>query len=130
MKTDPVSVLGHIQALRSILEALVEVDEKFLEEHERKSGVPHPSVHDVGAVLRLEPSSDETFRDIPSIVALGAGDVADIACWRIAELRLRGKDASPMIEYRRGGGYTVKVRIDDEDGVVHIEDPVDIVGRR
>lgn len=127
MKRDPMNALERMNTVRAMSEALAKVDASFLEEHRRRTGKPYFFVHDAArAVKILREPGEEVWRDIPNIVANGSASLADIACWRIAELRALGKDAAPMIVVGDGGTY-IKIRIDDEDGVVRIEDPADIV---
>ena len=127
MKRDPMDALERMNTARAMSEALAKIDASFLEEHRRRTGKPYFSVHDAArAIDVLREPGEEVWRDVPNIVTNGRASLADIACWRIAELRASGKDAAPMIVVSEGGGVYVKIRIDDEDGVVHIEDPADI----
>lgn len=126
-KNDPMNALERMNAIRAMSEALAKIDASFLEEHRRRTGKPFFSVHNAARAINIvrEPG-EEIWRDVSNIVSSGRASLADIACWRIAELRASGKDAAPMIVVGEGGAVYVKIRIDDEDGVVHIEDPADI----
>jgi hypothetical protein len=127
LKPDPMDALDRIHSLKAMLEALAKIDASFLEEHRRQTGKPYMLIWDAAANITVESSPDDVWHDIPSIVSLGRANLRDLACWRIAELRASGKDAAPMLVSDARGFHYVKIRIDDEDGVVRFEDPADIV---
>jgi len=122
-----VDALRRMHSLKAMLEALVGIDHAFLEQHRRRTGEPYaPVLQAARAIVVLH---EDVWRDIPSIVLRGETSLSNIACWRIAELRAAGKDASPWIVGGPGSAISIKIRIDDEDGSVRIEDPADLLER-
>lgn len=65
-----------------------------------------PPLYKSGVRYEREPQGIENWQDIPHILANGVGDCEDLACWRIAELRLHGIKARPYIKWRRDNGLT------------------------
>lgn len=105
-----------------MLSALVRVNILYLKQRPET-----PKVYDSGVKYQFE--SDEDWLSVPEILARRNGDCEDLACWRTAELRLRGVPAIPFISSkpRVGGGtlYHIRVKIGDK-----IEDPSKLLGMR
>ena len=119
------------QALLWMLEALCKINEGHLADR------PYPPLYESGVRYQREPGTEE-WLDIPSIIETGCGDCEDLACWLVAEKRLKGQHAGPYVRYRNHNGvfhYHALVmnyrRVLDQtaDGVVErylpagIEDP-------
>lgn len=103
-------------ALRALLDALVVIDDIYLEANPDTA-----ALYDSGIEAARNP--DDIWQDIPAVMARGAGDAVDLACWRVAELRRAGYDeVHPYLKmtHKEDGSciYTVQVRIHDM-----IEDP-------
>ena len=63
----------------------------------------------------------ETWRTIPAVLAAGAGDCEDLACWRAAELRARGERARAWAVRSNTAGVLWHVVVRRENG--SMEDP-------
>ena len=123
----PLFAAGKIRALRLILDALVEVNLGFLKCYRKLEGKSYPSLYDV-VPKYVRRAGDGVWQDIPFTAKVGSGDVCDLVCWRVAELRYRGFLAHPVIKMaqtKNGGAFiaTVQVHI---GGLV--EDPTAILG--
>jgi hypothetical protein len=113
------------RVLEQLLEALVAANIEYL-----KVCPSAPSLYESGVVYEEEPEERDNWQDIPETLGLGNGDCEDLACWRIAELRLRANEhASPLIRWREVGTRTVyHIAVRRADGV--IEDPSRLLGMR
>ena len=57
-----------------------------------------PNLYESGVRYLAEPDGRDEWQDIPDTIARGTGDCEDLACWRIAELRVRFREhALPRI---------------------------------
>lgn len=104
-----------------LLELLAK-DEAYLRENPQT-----PLLIDSGVRYEREPPGQELWLTIPWVRLMGHGDCEDLACWRAAELRVRGEDARPFHTLR----YTPKgrlyhIRVKRADGT--IEDPSAALG--
>lgn len=79
-------LLGHLT------EALTQIDVELLRTQPRPT-----SLYDSGVRYAREPSGAERWASVPLVLARGAGDCEDLACWRAAELRLRGDAAARVV---------------------------------
>lgn len=51
---------------------------------------PHtPLLYESGVRYASEPADRDEWQDVPDTLARRAGDCEDLACWRVAELRVR-----------------------------------------
>jgi hypothetical protein len=106
-------------ALLWLLEALCKVNQGHLEEK------AYPALYRSGVRYRREDGTEE-WLDIPTILAVGFGDCEDLACWRVAELRLAGVKASPYARFRLIKGvhhYHALVKRYGPRGRTWLEDP-------
>lgn len=85
-------------ALRALLGALVERDSTWLRENPRA-----PCIYNAAVVYKYDRDSGcgERFKDVPTVLRDGYGACADLSCWRVAKLRLRGENAKVIWEERR-----------------------------
>ena len=67
-----------------LLQALVAANEEYLRNHPEA-----PMLYDSGVRYMEEPPGQEDWQDIPTCLKMRAGDCEDLACWRVAELRVR-----------------------------------------
>jgi hypothetical protein len=104
--------------LDDILTCLVKLDLRYLA---KNPGTPR--LYDAGIRYQAEPKGEERFASVPVVLALGFGDCEDLACWRVAELILRGEPASVRIT-RHIGVFHVTVR----RGTGMVEDPSRLLG--
>ncbi|MGH3054968.1 MAG: hypothetical protein ACRDL7_08335 [Gaiellaceae bacterium] len=86
-----------------------------------------PPIYDAG-VRYIPEFSSENWLTVPYIIANGGGDCEDLACWRAAELRLKGVDAKPDIRARQmsNGAWRAHCIVRLPDGT--IEDPSEKLG--
>jgi hypothetical protein len=85
------------EALLWMLEALCQINQGHL------ASFPYPPLYQAGVRYQREQGTEE-WLDIPSVIEAGWGDCEDLACWRVAELRTRGVNASPYTKFRRVDG--------------------------
>ena len=117
---------ARLDALAHLLEALVLVNCSWLREHPRT-----PTLYESGVRYLEEPPGRDDWQDIPETLTRGDGDCEDLACWRLAELRVRWfEDARPFVKCTvstpRHVVYHVQVRRSDG----RIEDPSRVLGMR
>jgi hypothetical protein len=73
--------------MRYLLEALTQANIAYL------LNAPHtPELYASGVRYLAEPDGRDEWQDIPDTLARRNGDCEDLACWRIAELRVRSGD--------------------------------------
>jgi hypothetical protein len=85
------------ETLLWLLEALCRANQGHLEQF------PYPPLYQSGVRYQRENGTEE-WLDIPTIIEAGWGDCEDLACWRVAELRMKGVHASPYVKFRRTDG--------------------------
>lgn len=117
---------ARVDALVHLLEALVLVNCSWLRGHPRT-----PTLYTSGVRYMEEPPGRDDWQDIPETLARGDGDCEDLACWRLAELRVRTfEDARPFVRCTvstpKHVVYHVQVRRSDG----RIEDPSRVLGMR
>jgi hypothetical protein len=116
------------KAVLLMLEGTVSVNRLWL-----KMNPSTPKLYSAGVVYERE--TEEHWRDIPTIIANGAGDCEDLGCWRVAELREAGAWCQPFLKWRRYGKfwlYHVQVahmeRRGNKVAIARIEDPSRALG--
>jgi hypothetical protein len=76
-----------IAVLEHLLEALTAACAGYL------LTFPHtPRLYESGVVYEEEPPGRDEWQDTPDTIARRNGDCEDLACWRMAELRVYGED--------------------------------------
>src|SRR5262249_45709634 len=68
-----------------------------------RRGSPPPPLYESGVRYQREVGT-ENWTDVARTLELGYGDCEDLACWRVAELRLQGHTVGPYIRFRRVNG--------------------------
>ena len=108
-----------------LLTCLINIDIRFL-----KKFPATPSLYSSGVIYIEELPGQEDWRDVESVLKHGGGDCEDLACWRIAELRMLGVDARPRIEWKlKPDGnqlYHIQVRLPTGE----VEDPSTKLGMK
>lgn len=101
-----------------MMDALAKINETFL-----KAYPDTPMLYQSGVHYHFDPGAPDPWQDIPSTLAKGWGDCEDLACWRMAEYRVRGIDARPLIRWRKSprGKYVYHALVRLPDG--RTEDP-------
>lgn len=113
-----------VAILYSLLDGLILADTLYLQQNPDT-----PGVYEAGLRYEAEEIGRDDWRDIPSILDHKGGDCEDLACYRVAELRLRRGEAgakpyvsSKVVRSRRYGTFTLyHIRVQRADGT--IEDP-------
>lgn len=109
--------------LRILLDCLVRLDLLQLKRHRL------PSIYKAGIKYKREPlreqSDFERWKTIAEILRDGEGDCEDLACARVAELRMKKIRAIPWL-IKHGSTWHVVVKYPDG----HIEDPSARLGMR
>ena len=122
---DTLTEPARLEALRHLLEALTLVNVAWLREH---PGAPW--LYESGVRYEEEPPGRDEWQDIPETIERREGDCEDLACWRLAELRVRSlEDARPFVKRTVYGPRTIyHVAVRRSDG--RIEDPSRVLGMR
>lgn len=109
--------------LEHLAEALVRIDLDYLRAHPAT-----PALYRAGVRYLREPRGKERWLEVPIVRARGGGDCEDLACWRIAELRLSGDGAAraSWIVQRSASGVLVHVMVRHGNG--DLEDPSRLLG--
>jgi len=112
------------ECLVILMDALAKVNMTYLRTHPRT-----PTLYQSPIRYYFDPTAPDPWQDIPSTLAKGWGDCEDLACWRIAEYRMKGIDARPLIRWRKNGArYTYHALVRLPDG--RTEDPSLSMGMR
>lgn len=69
---------------------------------------------------------EDAWRTPRQVIELGGGHCPDLACWRVAELRVSGEDPNATVMVRRGGQSMGHVVVRRGDG--RQEDPSRVLG--
>jgi len=112
------------KTLEPLLNALVEIDKDFLRENPRV-----PLLYETKPIIhyQAEPPGEEKWLTVPWVLACNAGDCEDLACWRAAELQLRGENAQPTWSSKMTpSGELYHIQVMRGDGT--IEDPSWLLG--
>jgi hypothetical protein len=105
-----------------IVEGLIHVNMAYLR---RAAGVPRLYASGIRYV------EDAAWRDIPSMLAMGAGSCHSLVAWRIAELRLRGEQAKIHIQFTRVANVdTLHLQVKRLRPKPHVEDPSKRLGMK
>lgn len=114
-----------VAILHAMLDALVLANTLFL-----LSAPACPGVYQAGLAYQAEEIGHDDWRDIPAVLAHKGGDCEDLACYRVAELRVRHGElgAKPRVTSRqiqspKYGEFTLyHITVLRGDGVT-VEDP-------
>lgn len=94
----------HFAPILPLLEGLIKVNEWHIRRSLRRAqkglGVPLPPLYKSGVVYREDPPGEENWKDIPAVLADGFGDCDRLVAYRVAELRVAGYPADPIIKWR------------------------------
>lgn len=113
------------ECLVILMDALAKVNVAYLIQHPNT-----PPLYESKVKYYFDPNAPDPWQDIPSTIRKGYGDCEDLACWRIAEYRVKGIDARPLIRWRKkpNGAYTYHALVRLPDG--RTEDPSISMGMR
>ena len=94
----------HFAPIIPLLEGLIKVNEWHLRRSFRRAqkGLdrPLPYLYQSGVRYQEDPPGQENWKDIPLVLADGHGDCDRLVAWRVAELRVHGIAADPLIKWR------------------------------
>jgi hypothetical protein len=111
--------------LTDYLELWMKINVKYLIQHPRTVGI-----YESGVRYIPEPPGREVWLAIPHVIAAGGSVCHSLACWRAAELWVKGEDAWPR--WSRGrqsdGTWLYHVRVFRGAGINRIEDPSLLLG--
>lgn len=111
-------VVGHL------LHALTAIDVDWLRDNPST-----PALYAAGVVYKRERLGMELWQSIPIVLRHGFGDCEDLACWRVAELRLRGEKAYAFSKRKRTPrGWLYHILVQRGDGAT--EDPSRLLGMK
>lgn len=114
------------KAMLTMLEALCKINVGWLQSLPRRE---RPSLYRSDVIYQAEVGTEE-WLDIPHILVARWGDCEDLACWRVAELRVAGIEAHPYIRWKKrpGSGARYHALVWRPGG--RIEDPSLALGMR
>lgn len=84
------SALENAKVLKTLMQALVAIDEAYLEHHAA------PKLY----ASRVVYGRTQEWEPIPAVLARGYADCKSLAAWRVAELRKEGKRADTVFRWR------------------------------
>lgn len=121
----PIRIIAPLSGryLTIMLDALTRVDIEYL-----RLNPTTPTLYQSGVRYRQEPFKREDWCSIPEVIDRGWGDCEDLACWRAAELTVRGEQSSAFWEQQNTVTgrrlYHILVRRSNAS----IEDPSRVLG--
>lgn len=120
-----VGATGRDDVLKMLFEALIASNVAYL-----RTCPDTPRLYESGIRYREEPPGKDDWQDIPETIRRRFGDCEDLACWRIAELRVRdGEHATPYLKYAERPDHVLyHVAVLRLDG--SLEDPSRELGMR
>ena len=139
---------SHFAPLVFALEGLIAINRFHIERSLRRAangmGPPIPPLYESGVRYAEDSAGREDWRDVLVILQRGAGDCDNLIGWRVAELRVAGIAADPVIKWQHLTreiavrlGYPAQMVSPDGLWLVHccvrfpdgsIEDPSKILG--
>ena len=105
----PYSPESHFAPLVFMLEGLIKVNEHHIRQSFRRAqvgmGEPIPPLYSTGIYYQEDPPGQENWRDVLACIEhylrTGKGiDCDQLICWRVAELRVAGIAAEPVIKWQ------------------------------
>ena len=94
----------HFAPIIPLLEGLIKVNEWHLRRSLRRTqkglGSPIPPLYASGVRYKEDPPGQENWKDIPAVLKDGHSDCDRLVAWRVAELRVAGHAADPVIKWR------------------------------
>lgn len=121
----PIRVIAPLSGsyLSIMLDALTRIDLHYLQLHPNT-----PALFVSGVRYRKEPWHKEDWAAVPEVLKRGWGDCEDLACWRAAELILRGEPANAFWEQQDtvNGRRLYHILVRRADG--QTEDPSRVLG--
>ena len=117
--------------MQMLLEALTMANVAYLLDNPRT-----PTLYESGVRYLSEPDGVDEWQDIPDTLERRTGDCEDLACYRVADLRVRGGEPTATREIsvdllpNRSGQMVVTYHIMVRRASGAIEDPSRILGMR
>jgi hypothetical protein len=95
----------HFAPIIPLLEGVIKVNEwhirRALRRAQKGLGYPIPPLYHSGVRYKEDPPGQENWKDCLAVLADGHGDCDRLVAWRVAELRVRGIAADPIIKWRQ-----------------------------
>lgn len=111
--------------LSAMLDCLISIDMTYLQRHPNT-----PLLYKSGVRYQDEPIGAEFWRDIPTVLRYLDADCEDLACWLVAEKRVRfGIPARPIIipQLKPNGRFLYHINVGTPNprapGGVEVDDP-------
>lgn len=95
----------HFAPIIPLLEGVIKVNEwhirRALRRAQKGLGYPIPPLYESGVRYKEDPPGQENWKDCLAVLADGHGDCDRLVAWRVAELRVAGYPADPVIKWRQ-----------------------------
>jgi hypothetical protein len=95
----------HFAPIIPLLEGLIKVNEWHIRRAIRRAqkglGYPIPPLYASGVRYKEDPPGQENWKDCLAVLADGHGDCDRLVAWRVAELRVAGYPADPVIKWKQ-----------------------------
>ena len=94
----------HFAPLQIALEGMAKVNEwhiaRALKQTQKGIGIPIPPLYASGVRYQEDPPGHEDWRDCLAVLRRGIGDCDQVVAWRVAELRVNGTPAEPVLKWQ------------------------------
>lgn len=94
----------HFAPLQIVLEGLTNVNQwhitRALRASRKGQGFPIPPLYMSGVRYQEDPPGHEDWRDVFGVLKRGVGDCDQLTAWRVAELRVAGIPAEPVLKWQ------------------------------
>lgn len=95
----------HFAPIIPLLEGLIKVNEwhirRSLKRAQKGLGRPIPPLYSSGVRYKEDPPGEENWKDVLAVLVDKHGDCDRLVAWRVAELRVAGFQAEPVIKWRQ-----------------------------
>ena len=95
----------HFAPLIPALEGMIAINEwhirRALKRAQKGQGVPIPPLYASGVRYKEDPPGQENWKDCLAVIKDGHGDCDRLVSWRVAELRVAGIAADPIIKWKQ-----------------------------
>ena len=95
----------HFAPIIPLLEGLIKVNEwhirRALRRAQKGLSTPIPPLFASGVRYKEDPPGEENWKDCLAVLKDGHGDCDRLVAWRVAELRVAGVNADPIIKWQQ-----------------------------
>ena len=121
----------HFAPIIPLLDGLIKVNEWHMRRQLRRAqkglDYPFPPLYQSGVYYKEDKPGEENWKDCWAVLADGHGDCDRLVAWRVAELRVAGYKADPVIKWKQvpkevmiGHGYPAHMVPPDGIQMVHV----------